>query len=97
MAAAQEFQEKLLVVLNTNLIRVPKKLKRMTMKEFVAEFGTLPTVALNSAPEGVDENSDVGVPQTAVKGISGTSKLVIVSFPNCSKLKLIFFGDIRFE
>jgi len=57
---------KLQGVLKTNLIRVPKKIKRTPIKEFVAEYGPLPDVA--SAPRDGDEENDGGLLQTAVKG-----------------------------
>ena len=57
-------QDKLQVVLKTNLIRVPKKMKKMQIKEFVAEFGALPHIV----PIVIDENSSASrLCQTAIK------------------------------
>lgn len=80
LSLAREMQEKLQVVLKTNLIRVPKKLKKMTLNEFVAEFGPLPHVNCGGSAVS-DENAGVGLPQTAVKG-SGkySAQLIKLSF-----------------
>lgn len=71
---AREMQDKLRMVLQTNLIRVPKKLKRMEIKDFVAEYGNLPNVSRGAATMG-NENVDSGYPQTAVKGAAGKEPL----------------------
>ena len=67
-AQAKEMQDKLNVLLKTGLMRVPKKVKRMTVKDFVTEYGALPYVSL-VATHGVDENALL---QTAMKGASGS-------------------------
>ncbi len=69
LALAREMQEKLQIILKTNLIRVPKKLKKMTLNDFVAEFGALPLVTCATAVS--DENAGAGIPHTAVKGAAG--------------------------
>jgi len=71
-ATAREMQDKLRMVLQTNLIRVPKKLKRMEIKDFVAEYGLLPDISCGSSAMD-SENADPGYPQTALKGAFGTS------------------------
>ena len=76
---AREMQDKLRMVLQTNLIRVPKKLKRMEIKDFVAEYGDLPNIS-RGAMVIVDENVDTGLPQTAVKGAAGVIHLAFAGF-----------------
>jgi len=71
-ATAREMQDKLRMVLQTNLIRVPKKLKRMEIKDFVAEYGNLPDVSCGASAMD-SENTDPGYPQTALKGAHGTN------------------------
>ena len=65
-SAAREMQDKLRLVLKTSLMRVPKKIKKMELGDFVKEHGALGGATASVA--GVDEN---GVPQTALKGASG--------------------------
>jgi hypothetical protein len=71
-------QDKLRFVLKTGLFRVPKKIKRTPVYEFVKEHGDLPdvrqqiTVSQNCG--GIDENEQHGAPATVVKGIQGNEK-----------------------
>jgi len=62
-------QDQLGILLKHNLMRVPKKAKRMPIQEFVMEYGALPDVASTARKPQNDENEeDAGLPQTAVKG-----------------------------
>jgi len=69
---AKEMQDKLQFALKTGLFRVPKKIKRTPINEFVNEHGALPDVAVTASTIGSDtENMDTGMPQTVVKGAQG--------------------------